>query len=255
MGLLKIYDNNGKLIEVKEIEGQDVSVIREQDIVKPKSRVLVVGDLHEPFSHAKYLDFCIDTYNSFNCNKVVFIGDLVDNHATSNWGADPEGKSAVDELEFAVEKLKLWYRRFPEASVLYGNHCTRAFKKAFKAGLPPKWLKEFNELIEAPKKWKFFDRLFIDSVLYEHGTQSGDMAAVNAARNHRCSYVQGHAHSFAGVRYLASADGSTIFAANVGCGIDENAYAFAYGKSESRRPVISCGVVLEGKQCYITKYE
>jgi hypothetical protein len=255
MGLLKIYDNNGKLIEVKEIEGQDVSVIREQDIVKPKSRVLVVGDLHEPFSHAKYLDFCIDTYNNFNCNKVVFIGDLIDNHATSNWGSDPEGRGVADELELAVEKLKLWYKQFPEATVTLGNHDIRPFKKAFKAGLPSKWLKGFNELIEAPKRWRFVERIFIDGVLYEHGTQSGDMAAVNVARNHRCSVVVGHGHSFSGVRYLSSSVNGTIFAANVGCGIDENAYAFAYGKSESRRPVISCGVVLEGKQCYITKYE
>ena len=31
--------------------------------------VLVIGDLHEPFCLDGYLDFCLEQYESFNCNS------------------------------------------------------------------------------------------------------------------------------------------------------------------------------------------
>ena len=36
---------------------------------------------------------------------------------------------------------------------------------------------------------------------------------------------------------------SLIFGMGVGCGIDANKYAFAYGKGFRRKPIVSCGVV------------
>jgi len=45
--------------------------------------VLVIGDLHLPFSLDGYLEHCINTYKQYNCNEVVFIGDIIDNHASS----------------------------------------------------------------------------------------------------------------------------------------------------------------------------
>lgn len=38
-----------------------------------------------------------------------------------------------------------------------------------------------------------------------------------------------------------------IFGVSVGCGIDHKAYAFAYGKENTRKPVVGCSVVLQGK--------
>ena len=34
---------------------------------------------------------------------------------------------------------------------------------------------------------------------------------------------------------------------NVGCGIDAKAYAFNYGKDSRKKPILSCGVVIDGK--------
>ena len=42
--------------------------------------ILVIGDFHEPFSLDGYLEHCVEMYNKHNCNKVVFIGDIIDNH-------------------------------------------------------------------------------------------------------------------------------------------------------------------------------
>ena len=45
-----------------------------------KSRVLVIGDIHLPFERKDYLQFCKDTYKEYQCNRVVFIGDIIDSH-------------------------------------------------------------------------------------------------------------------------------------------------------------------------------
>lgn len=55
------------------------------------SRVLVIGDLHCPFDLDGYLEHCQDIYSRHNCNRVVFIGDIIDNHYSSYHETDPDG--------------------------------------------------------------------------------------------------------------------------------------------------------------------
>ena len=81
----------------------------EYDVIKRyrkrKSVVLVIPDLHAPFIKTGFLEFCKDINDKYGCNKVVFIGDLLDNHYTSYHESDPDGKSAGDELDIALMKL------------------------------------------------------------------------------------------------------------------------------------------------------
>ena len=49
------------------------------NITKDETRVLVIGDLHEPFCLDEYLAHCQEVYAKYNCNKVIFIGDVIDN--------------------------------------------------------------------------------------------------------------------------------------------------------------------------------
>ena len=58
------------------------------------NNILVVGDLHEPFTRKGYLEFCKSIYYKYNCNEVVFIGDIIDNHYSSFHDTDPDGRSA-----------------------------------------------------------------------------------------------------------------------------------------------------------------
>ena len=46
------------------------------NLTKQERRILVVGDIHAPFNLDGYLDFCKDTYAKYNCNQVIFIGDI-----------------------------------------------------------------------------------------------------------------------------------------------------------------------------------
>lgn len=212
-------------------------------------RTLVIGDIHLPFEHPDYLQFCLDIYSSWNCNCVVFIGDVVDAHALSFWDTDPHGYSAEEEARVAAEHLIEWNQAFGVAKVCIGNHDERHYRKARKAGIPDRYLRTYNEIYSAPKwEWDFDHR--IDGVLYTHGTGcSGKDAAINLAIQKRSSVAIGHTHSWGGVKYHSN-DESRVFGMNVGCGVDSTKYAFAYGAHMPSRPTLGAGVVIEGKEAY-----
>ena len=67
--------------------------------------ILIIGDLHEPFCLDGYLEFCQEQYVKHNCNKVIFIGDVIDNHYSSYHETDSDALGGGDELEFAKKRL------------------------------------------------------------------------------------------------------------------------------------------------------
>ncbi len=76
-----------------------------KNITKEESRVLCIGDLHEPFCLDGYLEFCQEQYANYNCNQVVFIGDVVDSHFSSFHETDADGMGGGDELDLAITKI------------------------------------------------------------------------------------------------------------------------------------------------------
>ena len=218
---------------------------------KADDRVLVVGDPHEPFSHRKYLNFTRQVYDEFGCNRVVFIGDVGDNHAMSYHEHNPNGMSPGAELKKLKEHLKDWSDVYPNALVCIGNHDEIIYRKAVTHGLPEGVFKGFNEIYGTPETWKWALSWEIDGVLYQHGTgTSGENAHKQRALKNRQSTVIGHIHSHAGVAYMAS-NKDLIFGMNVGCGIDIKSYAMLYGKDFTSRPTLGCGVVLSRTQAFV----
>jgi predicted phosphodiesterase len=223
---------------------------RKVNIIKDYNKtnnVLIIGDTHLPFEIEGYLDFCKKLEKDYQCSKIIHIGDLVDNHCVSFHDHDPDGHSPGDEYKMALDKCEEWYKAFPIVKICIGNHDRLPFRKAFTAGLPKNWLKSYQEMFNSPNTWKwdFIHREF--GVIYQHGTGlSGEMASINAARENRQSTVLGHLHTVCNTRFLAS-NKDLIFGMNVGCGIDHHKYAFAYGRENTRKPVISAGIVIDGK--------
>ena len=214
------------------------------------SRVLICGDLHIPFEHKDYLKFCKSVYKKYRCNRVVMIGDIIDSHAISYHETDVNGMSAGEELELSKERIKPWVKAFPKAYVTLGNHDLLIKRKAQTHGLPIDLFKPMAELYGTPK-WDWVQGVEIDGVWYTHtGGGSGKTAHIRAMETHRTSIVQGHAHSAAGIGFSASYK-DLLFAMNVGCGISPESYAFAYGKGFAARPILSCGVVINGTQPYL----
>lgn len=207
-----------------------------------ENRVLVIGDLHEPFCLDGYLEFCIDTYNKYQCNKVVFIGDVIDNHYSSYHETDADGMGGGQELELAISKLSEWYKAFPNAHVTIGNHDRLIMRKAQTSAVPKKWIKDYKEVLEVPQ-WEFVNRVVIDNVQYIHG-EAG--TAKVKCKADMMSTVQGHLHTQAYTEWFVGAN-FKVFGMQVGCGIDHESYAMAYAKA-GKKPVIGCGVVIDGKQ-------
>ena len=220
------------------LKGKKLSAF--QNITRKENRVLVIGDLHEPFNLDGYLQHCKDAYNNYNCNKVVFIGDIIDSHYSSYHETDPDGMGGGEELELAINKLNNWYNAFPDADITIGNHDRIIMRKAFSSSIPKRWLKEYKEVLETPK-WNFTDRVVIDGVQYVHG-EGG--TARTKCRADMMSTVQGHLHTQCYTEWYVGQN-FRIFGMQVGCGIDHDSYAMAYAK-RGKKPAISCGVVIGG---------
>jgi predicted phosphodiesterase len=206
-------------------------------------KVLVVGDLHCPFEHPRYIDFCKRIYKQLKCTDVVFIGDIVDNHAISYHEHDPDGWSPEDEMKEADKHLEKWFKAFPVARVCIGNHDHLVDRKSKTVGLPSRAFKSFREIWNLPKGWKDDFSHIIGGVKYIHGTSySGDFAHLKAAVDNRMSCVMGHLHSVCGIGYTAN-EVDCIWGMSVGCGIDKKSYAFSYGRDFKKKPILSLGVV------------
>lgn len=209
-------------------------------------RIGIVGDLHQPFTHPRYFDFCCDTFEQWGVDHVHFIGDIVEHHRLGQWEDVPEGHGAEYEAELAEESLRQWVESWPEATVSIGNHDERHYRKARSAGMPERYVRHYREVWGTPG-WDWQMSHVLDGVLYKHGIGcSGKDAAINAAIQSRMSIVIGHTHAWGGAKWHCN-DDSRIFGLNVGCGIDISEYAFAYGKHFPNRPTLGCGIVLDGE--------
>ena len=201
---------------------------------------LIIGDLHAPFTKEGYLAFCKSVYKKYKCKQVVFLGDIIDNHASSFHESDPDGYSAGMELDEAIKEVRKWYKAFPKAKVCAGNHDRVVNRKAMSGGLSQMWIKDYSDVLGTPN-WEFAESFNIDGVRYEHG-EGGRVEKKMLER--RESIVQGHRHSEAYTKWSVS-DYDRLFAMQVGWGGDQSAYSMAYAKN-FRAGVVSCAVIAEG---------
>jgi len=208
-------------------------------INKSERRILVIGDIHAPFTLDGYLEFCEDMYARYNCNQVIFIGDIIDNHYASFHATDPDGMGGGDELDVAIEHVKMWSESFPVADVCIGNHDRIIMRKAFDSQIPSRWIKSYNEVLGT--NWNWVEHVVYDDVQYIHG-EGG--TARTKSKNDMMSTVQGHIHTQAYVEWSVGKM-FKIFGMQVGCGIDSKSYAAAYAKN-FKKQAIGCGVVIGG---------
>ena len=200
--------------------------------------ILVIGDLHAPFTLPTYLKFCREQQETYDCGTVVFIGDVIDNHYSSYHESDPDGYGAGEELDRAIDMIKDWYRTFPKATVIIGNHDRLVYRKAFSAGVSKRWVREYKDVLYTPD-WTFVENIELFGININHG-EGG--TAKNRMKTELQSQVQGHLHSQLYVEYAVGAN-FIVWGMQVGSGIDIKSYAMAYGKNY-KKSAIGCGVVL-----------
>jgi metallophosphoesterase superfamily enzyme len=212
--------------------------LREQE----KSNVLVIGDLHEPFCLDSYLDWCKEQYEVYNCTEVVFIGDIIDNHYSSYHESSADGLGGLDELELAIKRISKWYKAFPIATVIIGNHDRIIMRKAQTSAIPSKWIKSYKEVLEVPN-WEFVERYELNNVQYIHG-EGG--TARTKCRADMMNTVQGHLHTQCYTEHYVGKN-FRVYGTQVGCGINHKSYAMAYAKY-GKRPAVACAVILNNGQ-------
>ena len=206
----------------------------------------MISDQQAPFHHRDAIDFLNDQKRRWKCDKIINIGDEVDFHAVSMHDKEPEADGPTQELKKAKIFLKQLGSVFPEMDICVSNHTDRPYRVAKKFGIPRDFLKGYKDLLEAPRGWNWYNRIYVDGVCYQHGEgYSGRNGAVTAAMINRQSTVIGHLHAHAGILYHAN-ENDLIFGMNVGCLIDAEAYAFRYGRTFKDKPVLGCGIVIEG---------
>lgn len=236
MNKSKNRDNRYRLTPEEEL----LILRRRNEETSEDSRVLVIGDIHLPFEREGYLEFCKEQYKKWNCNKVVFIGDIIDSHYSSYHETDPDGLGGGQELQLCIDRIKDWYEAFPEAYVTTGNHDAIIMRKAFSSSIPKVWIKEFNDVLNTPN-WKWVPEVIIDGVRYVHGHKSSKARV--AAKRDMISTVTGHFHTDHYLEWHYGVN-SAVFSMAVGCGIDDSEYAFAYAAG-GKKNAIGCGIVLE----------
>jgi hypothetical protein len=203
--------------------------------------VLVIPCLHLPFSTKAHLQHCVDVKEKYNCGKVIFLGDIIDNHYSSFHENNPDGYSAKEELELVKEHLKLWKQAFPEAVWILGNHDKIPERKVFSSGLSKQWLKSYNEVLDV--NWEYRKDYVYNGVYYCHGEA---MTAKTLAGKIGMPVVQAHRHSEYYIQYLSQ----KIWGMQTGVIFDKSKYAFAYAKESTQTWVEGCAVV-EGNKPHL----
>lgn len=206
-----------------------------------KDNVIFLADLHAPHILDGYLEWCKELQEKYNCGTVIMAGDIIDSGAWNYHEKNPDLPGVKDELYAAKKQLKKVFEMFPEAISLFGNHDLLISRKLKTAGLSQSFMKDFGEILEAPKAWKFVHEYKKDNVLYKHGAV-GD--AFKAATESRISTCQGHFHAKSFVQWSVS-EKDAIFGLQVGGGFDRDQMAFDYAKPFHKKPIISCGLILD----------
>ena len=212
------------------------------------SRVGIIGDQHYPYHLEGYAQWCTDIFDQWDVDTVVHIGDLIDHHGLSFHDSEPLLKGVTGEWIDAREQLQEMYDLFPNVTLIEGNHDLIPARQLRKIGMEPNiFMRPLKEIYEMPAGWDVVNEHVIDDVLYHHGhTATG----VNGFRKDcetrmRCT-VSGHNHSNAGISATAT-DQELVWGMAVGCGVDHKHLAFAYGKHFAKKPVVACGVVIDGE--------
>ena len=220
-----------------------------QEHRRKKVNRLIVGDIHLPYTHPRYLQHCLDIYKKHDCNAVSMTGDIIDSHFASFHSINTQTHGAKYELDMAIKEVAKWYKAFNNDTVpngitiTLGNHDLIIARKSEEAGIDKRWVRKLNEVLKCPD-WIFEEQFLHDNVLYTHGTGCSGKSIMKRVQNWGHSMVQGHVHTQAFVDFTASLT-DLKWGMQSPCGIDYKSFAFSYAKFHTAKPILGCAVVLD----------
>lgn len=211
------------------------------------SRILLISDMHIPYHHKKLIPFLKGLQKKYSPTRVICLGDELDKHAMSFHDSDPDLDSAGTELEKSLPVIAELHELFPKMDLIESNHGSMVFRKAKHHGISRRYVRSYNEVLEVDDGWQWHDDLTIQLpdgqwVYFHHGKT---VEAIRTSQLMGMSHVCGHYHESFGVKYWANPRG-LYWGMNAGCLIDNKALAFAYNRTNPKRPIIGTGLIIEG---------
>ena len=232
----------------QEVIAVDFEKLLKESLHKPdNSRILFISDMHIPYHHDGLLPFLEGLKKRYEPTRIICVGDELDKHAMSFHDTDPDLDNAGPELEKALPVIKAVEKLFPEMDLIDSNHGSMVYRKAKHHGIPRRYIKGYNEVLGVGEGWKWHMDLTLElpdgqEVYVHHGKLS---SAVRVSQAMGMSFVCGHYHEKFGVEYWANPKG-LYWAMNTGCLIDDRSLAFAYNKTNLKRPIIGTGLIIDG---------
>jgi hypothetical protein len=210
-------------------------------------RILFISDLHAPFMHACATKFLRAIKKKYKPDKVILSGDEQDLQSISMHNHNPDLPGPHDEISGAIKQLRPIFNLFPEAIVLDSNHGSLVYRRAQISGLPTRAIKTPKEMLGAPSGWRWVDDIVLKAsngkqIYFCHGRSKNSMKNSQLIGMNFC---QGHHHSTFEIQYWANSLG-LYWGLTVGCLIDKDAIAFAYGKTCNAKPILGCAIIING---------
>ena len=209
------------------------------------NRILCISDLHAPYQHRDAIKFLSAIKDKYNPDRVINIGDEVDNHAMSFHPSDQSLYSAGDELKKAREVIWEIEKLFPKVDVMESNHGSMAYRKAMISGIPKEMLRPYKKVLDV-KYWNWHPDLVItlpnkQKCYFHHGKSANSLTFL---KDTQMCCVQGHFHEKFNIHYHGTAEQLTWVIAT-GCLIDDHSMAFAYNNVNLKRPIIGCSMIID----------
>jgi hypothetical protein len=216
------------------------------------SCILVISDLQIPYHHIDSFLFLKELKKQFKPTRVINIGDEADFNGLNFHGLDPDMKSAGYELieirHYSAQLEKI----FPQMDLVESNHGLLPKRRAKSGGLPEAMLKSYNDIMDVGPGWKWYKSLDVKlpNGKFCHFAHNYESNALNVSKNLTRCFVQGHHHSKFELAFWSNGT-SQLWGATIGCLIDDSSPAFGYNKRSSKRPILGCMVIKNGRPILI----
>lgn len=212
------------------------------------NRILAYSCLHFPFQDRHTFDFLADLKREYEFDRVIDLGDTLDQYCFSRYPKDPKGLSINEEIKKARKAVAILSSIFPKVEVMQSNHCERLYSKATLSGIPREFMRPYRELIGAPDGWRWHKdlTLTIDKTReHTYFCHERGNSPINLAKSIGMNVVHGHIHNSMGIQYFANPL-KTMFAATTGCLISDKGCPFSYNKANLYRPMKGALIIIDG---------
>jgi predicted phosphodiesterase len=216
------------------------------------SKILIVPDVHLPFTDFKAIQSIIAFSKKFKPDYIVQIGDLYDNYCFSKFRRSLDLVNPEEEVRAALKMAEQMWKALkstaPKADCfqLLGNHDERLMKKVLERcpefeSLVAEKIADLYTFKGVETKYDSRDYIELENIVFLHGWMCGVAKHLHQFNQ---SVVVGHSHQ--GYTFFEKHKDKILFELNVGHVGDIKSRPFAYMPSKLSKSTKGFGVIVDG---------